>query len=147
MTRTTATSTKATITLAIACTTALVFSVAAVQARPTHSAGTRSAATALSNCTLVISGAPWHIRGRTNLSGTTYTLKGRDISCASVRDQVVAFTHRKALSWGPSRAPAGFKCTTFWTASSGDALLAQVPACARRTTTRSSWGQGAGALD
>jgi hypothetical protein len=59
LTRTIATRMKATATLALACTTALVFAVATVQARPTRTAGSQSAAAALSDCTIVISGAPW----------------------------------------------------------------------------------------
>ena len=124
MTRTTATRIKATVTLAIACTTALVFAVATVQARPTHSGGAHSEANALSNCTMVISGAHWQIRGRVNRSGNTYTLKGRDISCASVRARVVAFTHQDGAEFGAVKGgPAGFTCRSFSTASSGDTLL------------------------
>jgi hypothetical protein len=123
MTRTTPTRTKATITLAVACTAALVFAVAAVQARPTRSVGAQAAAKALSDCTLVISGAPWHIRGRVNRSGNTYTLKGRDVSCVSVRARVVAFTHQNGAELGAFKGPAGFKCTSFSTAASGDTFL------------------------
>jgi hypothetical protein len=123
MTGTTATRMKASITLAMACTTAFVFAAATAQARPTEAEGAQSAAKALSDCTIVISGAPWRIRGRATRSGNTYTLKGRDLSCASVRAQVVAFTHQSGAEFGAFKGPAGFKCTSFSTAASGDTLL------------------------
>jgi hypothetical protein len=59
MKRPTSTRVKATATLALACTTALVFAVATVQARPTHTAGPQAATAALSDCTIVITAAPW----------------------------------------------------------------------------------------
>ena len=117
------TRTKATITLALACTTALAFAVAAVQAQPTRTAGSQAAAATLSDCKIVITGAPWHIRGRVTLSGDRYTLKARDVSCAAVRARVVAFTHQKGAELGAFKGPAGFKCTSFSTAASGDTLL------------------------
>ena len=120
MNRTIATHMKATATLALACTTALVFAVATVQAQPARTAGSQSAAP--SNCTIVISGAPWHIRVH-GLSGNKYTLKARDVSCSSVRAQVAAFTHRAGLEFGAFPGPSGFKCKSFSTAASGDKLL------------------------
>lgn len=123
MTRTTATRTKATVALAIAGTTALVFTVATVQARPTNAVGAQSAAKALSDCTIVISGAPWHIRGQVTRSGNKYTLKGRNVACASVRARVAAFTHQNGGEFGAFKGPAGFTCKSFSTAASGDALL------------------------
>ena len=122
MTRTIATRTKATATLALACTTALVFAVATVQAHPTRTAGSRSAAAALSNCTIVISGAPWRIRVH-GLSGDKYTLKARDVSCSSVRAQVAAFTHQAGQEFGAFKGPSGLTCKSFSTAASGDKLL------------------------
>ena len=122
MTRTIATRTKATITLALACTTALAFAVATVQAHPTRTAGSQAAAAALSNCKIVITGAPWRIRVH-GLSGNKYTLKARDISCSSVRAQVAAFTHRPGLEMGAVKGPTGFTCKSFSTAASGDKLL------------------------
>ena len=58
MTRTTAPRMKATVAFAIACTTALVFTVATVQARPTHSgaAHARGLRAVSELCTMVISG-------------------------------------------------------------------------------------------
>ncbi len=124
MTRMTVTRMKASVMFATACTTALVFAVATVQARPTHSGAAHSGAEAVSNCTMVISGAPWRIRGRVNRSGNTYTLKGRDISCPSVRARVVAFTHQNGAELGTVKGgPAGFTCRSFSTAASGDTLL------------------------
>ena len=122
MTRTIATRTKATVALALACTTALVVAVAAVQAQPTRTAGSQSAAAALSNCTMVIRGAPWQIRVH-GLSGDKYTLKARDVSCSSVRAQVAAFTHRAGLEFGAFKGPQGLTCKSFSTAASGDKLL------------------------
>jgi hypothetical protein len=122
MTRTTATRMNATAALALACTTALAFAVASVQARPTRTAGAQSATTALSDCTIVISGAPWRIL-RGNLSGNKYTLKARDVSCSSVRARVAAFTHQSGVELGAFKGPPGFKCKSFSTAASGDKLL------------------------
>ena len=123
MTRTIATRTKATATLALACTTALVFAVATVQAHPTRTAGSRSAAAALSDCTIVISGAPWRVLAGGVLSGDKYTLKARDVSCSSVRAQVAAFTHQAGHELGAFKGAPGFKCKSFSTAASGDKLL------------------------
>jgi hypothetical protein len=123
MTRTIATRTKAPVTLALACTTALVFAVAPVQARPTHAVGASSAAESMSDCTLVFSGAPWRIGAASSLSGNKYTLKARDISCASVRARVAAFTHQRGGEFGAFKGPPGFKCKSFSTAASGDKLL------------------------
>jgi hypothetical protein len=122
MTRTIAPRMKATVALALACTTTLAFAVATVQAHPTRTAGSKSAAAALSNCTIVITGAAWRIRVH-NLSGTRYTLKARDVSCSSVRAQVAAFTHRAGLEFGAFKGPLGFTCKSFSTAASGDKLL------------------------
>ena len=122
MTRTIATRMKATATIALACTTALVFAAATVQARPTRTAGSRSVAAALSNCTIVISGAPWRIRVH-GLSGDKYTLKARDVSCSSVRAQVAAFTHQPGREFGTFKGPSGLTCKSFSTAASGDKLL------------------------
>jgi hypothetical protein len=124
MKRTITTHLRATATLALACATALVFAVATVQARPTHTAGAQAATAALSDCTIVISGAPWRIRARGILSGDKYTLKARDISCSSVRARVVAFTHKPGIQLGAAfKGPSGFLCKSFSTATSGDKLL------------------------
>ena len=122
MTRTIATRTNATVTLALACTTTLAVVVSTVQAHPARAAGFRSAAAAPSNCTIVISGAPWQIRVH-NLSGNRYTLKARGVSCSSVRAQVATLTHRAGLEFGAFKGPPGFTCKSLSTASSGDKLL------------------------
>ena len=122
MTRTIATRTKGPVTLALACTTALAFTVAAVQAHPTRTAGSQSAAAGLSSCTIVISGAPWRIRVH-GLSGDKYTLKARDVSCSFVRAQVAALTYRAGLEFGTFKGPHGLTCKSFSTAASGDKLL------------------------
>lgn len=122
MTRSVATRMKATATVALAWTTTLVFAVSTVQAHPTRTAGSQSSAAALSNCTMVISGAPWRVLVH-GFSGDKYTLKARNVSCSSVRAQVVAFTHRAGLEFGAFTGPSGFKCKSFSTASSGDKLL------------------------
>jgi hypothetical protein len=122
MTRTIATTMKATVTLTLACTTALAFAVATVQAHPARTAGFQTAAVVQSNCTIVISGAHWQIHVH-SLSGDKYTLKARDVSCSSVRAQVVAFTHRAGLEFGTFKGPSGFTCKSFSTATSGDKLL------------------------
>jgi hypothetical protein len=85
MKRTTSTRIKTTATLALACTTALVFAVASVQARPAHSAGSKAATAAMSKCNIVISGAPWRIRTGGTLSGDKYTLAAENMSCSSER--------------------------------------------------------------
>jgi hypothetical protein len=109
-------------TLALASATALVFAVANGQAHTTRTTESESAAAVLSNCTIVISGAPWHIRVH-NLSGNKYTLKARNVSCSSVRAQVAAYTHRPGLEFGAFTGPSGFKCKSFSTAASGDTHL------------------------
>ena len=109
-------------TLALASAATLVFAVANVQAHPARPAGSRLAAAARSDCTIVISGAPWHIRVH-GLSGNRYTLTARNVSCSSVRAQVAAFTHRPGLEFGAFKGPPGFKCKSFSTATSGDKLL------------------------
>ncbi|HEV7567329.1 MAG TPA: hypothetical protein VGO31_15390 [Microbacteriaceae bacterium] len=50
---------KATATLALVCSTALIFAATSAQARPTHNAALRAAATAaLSTCKIVITATP-----------------------------------------------------------------------------------------
>ena len=115
---------RVTTTLAFVFATALVFAVAAVQARPATTARSLAATTALSDCTIVITGAPWHTRAHVVggiLSGNRYTLKARDVSCSSVRARVVAFTKQKATF--RITGPAGYTCRSFSVAYSGDNLL------------------------
>jgi hypothetical protein len=105
---------KATATLAVVCVTALVFAVATVQARPTQ--------TGVSTCTMVITASPWRIRAAGgSLTGNRYTIAARGISCSSARTWVTRFTKQQAT--GPIKGPAGFNCTSFSTAASGDKLL------------------------
>ena len=69
---------RATAALALACTAALVFAVAAVQARSAHSAASQATAVGVSDCKLVISGAPWRIRAGVpggSIAGNKYTIK------------------------------------------------------------------------
>jgi hypothetical protein len=124
MKRTTGTRIKATITLALAFATALVFAVATGQARPESIANSLTSAAALADCTTVITGAPWRTRAHVTggfLSGNRYTLKARDVSCSSVRSRVAAFTKQN----GSARitGPAGYRCRSFSVAYSGDKLL------------------------
>jgi hypothetical protein len=124
MKRTTSTRIKAATTLALAFATTLVFAVATVQARPTSIAGSLTATAALSDCTTVITGAPWRTRAHVAggfLLGNRYTLKARDVSCSSVRSRVAAFTKQN----GNARitGPAGYRCRSFSVAYSGDKLL------------------------
>jgi hypothetical protein len=124
MKRTTNTRIKATITLALACSTALVFAVTTVQARLTRSAGSKATTAAMSKCTIVISGAPWRIRAGGTLSGDKYTLAAENMSCSSVRSWVAAVTLRRGTMLGQTfNGPPGFKCKSFSTANSGDKLL------------------------
>ena len=124
MKRTTSTRTTAAATLALACTTALVFAVASVQARPTHSAGSKAATAAMSKCKIVISGAPWRIRTGGTLSGDKYTLAAENMSCSSERSWVAAATHRRGTTFGQTfNGPPGFKCESLSTPGSGDKLL------------------------
>jgi hypothetical protein len=118
MKRSTSTRVKATATLALACTTALVFAVATVQARPTHTAGPQAATAALSDCTIVITAAPWRYL---SLAGNKYTLKARAISCSGVRARVLAFTKQKDT--GHIKGPADFTCHSLSTTATGDTLL------------------------
>jgi hypothetical protein len=116
MKRTTPIQRKLAAALTLASALTLAFAVATVQAHPNRTAA------ATTNCTIVITGAPWHVRVH-NLSGDKYTLKGRDISCSSVRAQVAALTHRPGLEFGSFAGRSGFKCKSFSTAASGDKLL------------------------
>jgi hypothetical protein len=121
--RTLTTSTRATLTLALACFTALVFAVTSVQARPTQTAGSQAATAAtLSACKIVIAGAPWRIRAAGgSLAGDKYTIAGKGASCSSARTWVTRFTHQQDTR--PIKGPAGFTCRSFSTAASGDKLL------------------------
>ena len=120
MNRTIATHMKATATLALACTMALVFAVATVQAHPARTAGSHI-------------GGPVQLHDRDQRRPLAHprswplrnksTLKARDVSCSSVRAQVAAFTHRAGLEFGAFPGPSGFKCKSFSTAASGDKLL------------------------
>ena len=118
---------KATAALALACSAALVFAVAAVQARPAHITGSRAAAVAASDCTIVISGAPWRIRAGVpggSLAGNKYTVKARNISCSSVRTWVTKFTNQQNPGVGKTlKGPRGFTCTSFTTPASGAKLV------------------------
>src|SRR5258705_5221399 len=82
MKRTIDTQMKATATLALVCSTGLVFAVTSVQARPTHNAAPRAATTAaLSTCKIIISATPWRIRAAAGkLTGNRYTLAAKGIS-------------------------------------------------------------------
>ena len=98
---------KATATLALACSSALVFAVTNVQAQPTHNANPWAATTAaLPTCKIVITGIPWRIRaaGR-SLTGKRYTLAAKGISCSAARAWVTKFTHQQdtAQIKGPVR--------------------------------------------
>lgn len=124
MKRTTSTRIKATVTLALACATALVFAVTTVQAQPTRSASSKAATAAMSKCSIVISGAAWRIRAAGTLSGDKYTLAAENMSCSSMRTWVAAVTHRHGTMLGQTfNGPPGFMCKSFSTANSGDKLL------------------------
>jgi hypothetical protein len=123
MKRTINTQLKAIATLALACSTALVFAVASVQARPTHNAAPRAATTAaLSTCKIIISATPWRIRAAGgNLAGNRYTLAAKGISCSAARTWVTKFTHQQDTA--QIKGPSGFTCRSFSTAASGDKRL------------------------
>jgi hypothetical protein len=123
MKRSSTTHVAATATLAFICATALIFAVATAQARPTHTHGSRAANGAgETNCTLVISGAPWRIRAASGtLAGDKYTLTARNMSCNSLRSSVAKFTHQQGSA--PIKGPSTFKCVSFSTAASGNKLL------------------------
>jgi hypothetical protein len=110
-------------TLALACSTALVFAVTTVQASPTHTAGSYAATTvALSTCKIVVTGAPWRIRAAGgSLTGNRYTIAGKGISCSTAGAWVTKFTHQQDT--GRIKGPPGFNCRSFSTAASGDKLL------------------------
>jgi hypothetical protein len=114
---------KATITVALACSTALVFAVTSVQARTTHNATARAATTAaLSTCKIVITATPWRIReAGGSLAGNRYTLAAKGISCSAARTWVTKFTHQQDT--GQIKGPPGFTCRSFSTPASGDKLL------------------------
>jgi hypothetical protein len=118
---------KTTAALALACSAALVFAVAAVQARPAHTAGSQAATVAVSDCTIVVSGAPWRIRAGVpsgSLAGDKYTLKARRISCSSVRTWVTRFTNQRNPGIGQTlKGPRGFTCTSLTTPASGAKLV------------------------
>jgi hypothetical protein len=85
-------------------------------------------AQAASQCKIVITGAPWHIRG--NGSGDKYILAAEGMSCFSVRARVIRYTHEAGapfdgLMRGPTnelQRPFGFWCHSFRVAASGDNL-------------------------
>jgi hypothetical protein len=121
-------------TLALACSTALIFAVGAVQARPAHTAVSQTTAVAVSDCTLVIRGAPWRIRAGVpggSISGDKYTVKARNMSCSSAKAWVTKFTNQRNPGVGQAlKGPSGFKCTSFTTKASG-AKLVVAGVCAR----------------
>ena len=114
---------KDTATLALVCSTALVFAVTSVQARPTRNAAPRAATTAaLSTCKIVINATPWRIRAAGgNLAGNRYTLAAKGISCSAARTWVTKFTHQQDTA--QIKGPSGFTCRSFSTAASDDKLL------------------------
>jgi hypothetical protein len=126
MTRTIPTRTRATATLAFAFATALVFAVA-VQARPAHTAASKAAAVAGSDCKLVISGAPWRIRAGVpggSIAGNKYTITARNVSCSSLRTWVTRFTNEQNPGIGQSlKGPRGFSCKSLTTPTSGAKLV------------------------
>ncbi|MDX6514853.1 MAG: hypothetical protein QOH73_519 [Gaiellaceae bacterium] len=114
--------TKMIATLGLACSAALVLSVAPLQARLTHTAGSGAASSTLSQCKIVVAGAHWSIRAAGgNLAGNKYTIAARNMSCASAQPWVTRFTHQRDT--GRIKGPAGFTCRSFSTATSGDKLL------------------------
>jgi hypothetical protein len=124
MKRSASTPMKRTVTVALTFATALIFAVATVQARPARTTSSQAATSALSDCTIVITGAPWHTRAHVAggfLSGNRYTLKARDVSCSSVRARVIAFTKQNAST--KITGPKGYTCHSFSVAYSGDKLL------------------------
>ena len=83
---------------------------------------TAAAATPVSKCKIVITGAPWHIHG--SGSGSNYTLAATGMSCSSVRARVVKFTHQTSRGLGQTlNGPSGFKCQSFSEAASSDKLV------------------------
>jgi hypothetical protein len=123
MDRTLTASVRVTATLALACSTALIFAATTVQARPTQAAGSQAATAAtVSTCKIVITGAPWRIRAAGgSLAGHKYTIAGKGISCSSARTWVTKFTHQQDV--GQIKGPPGFTCRSFSTTASGDKLL------------------------
>ena len=118
---------KTTAALALACSTALVFAVTTVQARP---AAATTTTTTVSSCKIVITAAPWSIRtAGGSIAGNRYTLTGEGMPCSSAHTWATRFTHQQGTS--PIKGPAGFNCTSFSTAASGDKLLYS-GACMRR---------------
>jgi hypothetical protein len=123
MKRTLTSSVRVAATLALACSTALIFAATTVQARPIQTASSQAATAAtVSTCKIVITGAPWRIRAAGgSLAGDKYTIAGKGTSCSSARTWVTRFTHQQETS--PIKGPAGFTCRSFSTAISGDKLL------------------------
>lgn len=123
MERTINTQMKATVALALVCSTALIFAATSAQARPTHNAAPRAATTvALSSCKIVITATPWRIRAAGgSLAGNRYTLAARGISCSAARTWATKFTQQPDTA--QIKGPSGFRCRSFSTAASGDKLL------------------------
>jgi hypothetical protein len=114
----------ATLTLALVCSSALVFAVTSVQAQPMHNAAAPRAATtaALSACKIVFTATPWRIRAAGgSLAGSNYTLAAKGISCSAARTWVTKSTHQQDT--GQIKGPPGFTCRSFSTPASGDKLL------------------------
>jgi hypothetical protein len=123
MKRTITIAVRTTATLALACSTALTFLVATVQARPAHTTRAQATTTAaVSTCKIVVRGTPWRIRvAGGSLAGNKYTIAGEGISCSAARTWVTKFTQQPGTR--QIKGPAGFNCRSFSTAVSGDKLL------------------------
>jgi hypothetical protein len=123
MDRTLTASVRATATLALGCSTALIFAAPSVQARPTQTTRSQAVTAAtVSTCKIVITGAPWRIRAAGGtLAGDKYTIAGKGSSCSAARTWVTKFTHQQDA--GQIKGPRGFTCRSFSTAASGDKLL------------------------
>ena len=110
---------------ALACSAILIGAVTSAQARPV---GTRTAhavaAQAISKCSIVVSGTPWHIRAGGTVSGDKYTIAAHGMSCATARPWVLKFTKQTNPGIGKAlTGPSGFACRSWTTPASGAKLV------------------------
>jgi hypothetical protein len=130
--------------LAFLCSATLVLAVTAAQARPTNTVGHQAAtAQAVSKCSIVISGTPWHIRAGGTISGNKYTITAHGMPCSGLaRTWVLKFINRSNPGPGKTfQGPSGFICHSFTSPAAGAKLLIS-GVCAHQPSNNPFFGWG-----
>jgi hypothetical protein len=100
----------------------LVLVLVALVAATTAGIGVGSAAAATvrstASCSTVVRGAPWKIKSLG--SGSSYTVQGHGMSCATARAWVVKFSHETETGETVLKGPAGYRCESLASKLSGD---------------------------